>query len=93
MTKPRLVLPICAVTASINGSRYGARDTIWAGFRWYTAEVRNWSDDHHLGVRWCHIDNDMPDDSCGIYRLRPLDDAYRFTRARNGMWVLQRKAE
>lgn len=39
-------LPITPATVSVNGSGYGPRSMIWAGFRWHEAELRDHADMH-----------------------------------------------
>ena len=84
--------PITPATVDINGSNWGPRSTIWAGLRWEAAVYRRVgpvSIDPHLSVPFCHIDDDMPNDDCGWYRIRSRDEKWAFTIANNGAWILQ----
>lgn len=98
---PARRLPICSATVEVLGSRWPAKDIIWAGFLWEKAELRETStlmefvcagknvpQDHHLSVPWAHPD-DPPWDDDAWYRVRPKDGRYRFVLACNGAWVLE----
>lgn len=91
--KPADILPITPATVEILGDKWPARSTIWAGLRLHEAVVRDvsiWSnDDHHLEVPWCHVNDPSDGDQDAIYRVRSLDERYRFVKARNGAWVLR----
>lgn len=85
-------LPLVPSTVTINGHRYAPRDIIWAGMRWHSAQFRKHSlaaNDPNLSVPWCHPDDDMTDDECGWYRVRPLDQRGRFVKCRNGGWMIE----
>lgn len=89
--KPPELLPLTPATVTVNGSNFGPRAIIWAGFQWTEGQIDGWhrisSRDHCLAVPWCHPD----DDTClrGVYRVRPRDERYRFERAANGLFVLR----
>lgn len=86
------MLPITPATVEINGSRWPAKSTIWTGLRVHQGKAYDasiWSnDDHYLLVPWCHADDVSDGKDDAHYRLRPLDERYRFKKARNGSWVL-----
>lgn len=90
--KPPAILPLTSATVTVNGSRYGRRDIIWAGFRWAEGIVnggQQHAEDHVLSVPWCHPIDNVPSGDCGWYRVRPRDERYRFDRAANGLFVLR----
>ena len=91
--KPPQRLPITPATVSINGTLWSAKSDIWAGLFFHLADVRDYSiwskDDHNLRVPWAHVDDIFTPDDC-YYRVRSRDPAYRFVKARNGAWVLER---
>lgn len=87
-------LPITPSTVEILGHRYAGTNLIWAGLRLHEATLREGSiwgqDDHHLAVPWCHVDEAPGSDCDATYRVRPRDPAWRFVRATNGAWILQK---
>jgi len=87
-------LPIVPSTVKVLGSRWTDRKIAWAGLFFHLAEVRENSllgPDHHLRVPFAHPDNPYEAGEC-FYRVRPRDSRYRFVRAVNGQWVLERRA-
>lgn len=92
MKKEPEYLPICSATVEILGSHWPQKSPIWAGLRLHEARVREMGPvgpRHHLEVPWCHVDNESDGEDDAIYRLDPKDERYKFTKAKNGAWVLR----
>lgn len=69
-------LPVDHTTCTVLGSRAkSADDPLWAGLDLSRAELREWTDDHHLGVPWLHPEDQLrwkdDPDYWAIYRVRP----------------------
>ncbi len=83
--------PITPGMVEVLGSRWSSRELAWAGLRFHEAELRNWPSDPHLGVPWCHPDDDSDGEGDAIYRVRPRDPAWHFVRAKCGTWIMERR--
>ncbi len=90
--KPPARLPITPATVTVNYHEYRGTDTIWAILRINDAEP-GWMPTI-LSVPTCHPDDNLPNDNCGRFFIRPRDRYadYRFAKQANGNWMLVRGA-
>lgn len=90
MRDPR-IRPLTSATVTVNGSVFGPRQIIWAGFFWDDAYLAKGMTVPHLCVPWCHPNDHIKTRDLAVYRVRPRDERFRIVLARNGLWILREK--